>query len=156
MPAMKWMKIMSYKIVFDSYAWVEYIIGSPMGKLVEEFLEKAEQCYTPSIVIAELSTKFERENRQKEWETTCKFIRNKTVIIPLDLELANQSGKRKIILRKKAKTIGLADTIIYQTALSLEAILLTGDEHFENFSEVIYLKNTSMVEKVIAKFGRIS
>ncbi|MHA1673355.1 MAG: type II toxin-antitoxin system VapC family toxin [Promethearchaeota archaeon] len=153
MPVMKWTKIMSYKIVFDSYAWVEYFIGSPMGKFVEEFLEKAEQCYTPSIVIAELSTKFEKENRQKEWETTCKFIRNKTVIIPLDLELANQSGKRKIILRKKAKTIGLADAIIYQTALSLEAILLTGDEHFENFHEVIYLKNAGMVEKELLKLG---
>lgn len=150
---MKWMKIMSYKIVFDSYAWVEYIIGSPMGKFVEEFLGKAEQCYTPSIVIAELSTKFERENRQKEWETTCKFIRNKTVIIPLDLELANLSGKRKIILRKEAKTIGLADAIIYQTALSLEAILLTGDEHFENFPEVIYLKNADLVEKELLKLG---
>ena len=57
---------MNYKYVLDSYAWVEYIIGSPMGRFVQLFLDMAELCYTPSIVIAELSTKFEREDKQKE------------------------------------------------------------------------------------------
>ncbi|MHA1520318.1 MAG: hypothetical protein ACTSRK_09055 [Promethearchaeota archaeon] len=68
---------------------------------------------------------------------------------------ANQSGKRKIILRKKTKSIGLVDAIIYQTALNLDAMLLTGVDHFENFPEVIYLKNADSVEKLLAKFESI-
>ena len=143
---------MNYRYVLDSYAWVEYIIGTPMGRFVQLFLEMAEQCYTPSIVIAELSTKFERENKRKEWEIFFKFIKNKSSIIPLDSELANQSGIMKIKLRAKEKTIGLADAIIYQTAINLNASLITGDKHFEHFPEIIYLKDSNRVKTALNKF----
>ena len=142
---------MSYKYVLDSYAWVEYFIGSPMGRFVQLFLDMAEQCYTPSIVIAELSTKFERGNKQKEWETLFKFIKNKSSIVSLDRNLANQSGKLKIKLREKEKTIGLADAIIYQTAINLNASLITGDKHFEDFPEIIYLKDSNRVKNALNK-----
>jgi len=146
---------MNYRYVLDSYAWVEYIIGTRMGRFVQSFLEMAEQCYTPSIVIAELSTKFERENKQKEWEMFFKFIKNKSSIVPLDSNLANQSGKMKIELREKEKTIGLADAIIYQTAINLNASLITGDKHFEDFPEIIYLKDSHRVKIALNKFPNL-
>ena len=48
--------IMNYKFALDSYAWIEYAIGSQMGEFIN-FIIKYTTCITPSIVIAELSDK---------------------------------------------------------------------------------------------------
>ena len=141
---------MKYKFVLDSYAWVEYAIGSFMGEFVEFLLNNAE-CFTPSIVIAELSDKFHRENKLKDWGLLYKFIKNSTQIIPLSEMLAFQSGQQKIKLRKKQPSgeqkVGLADAIIYQTSLNHEAKLVSGDEHFKNIKNVIYLKNKAKIKQ---------
>ncbi len=42
------------KIVFDTYAWVEFFEGTRKGKIVNEYLEN-EEVLTPSIVLLELS-----------------------------------------------------------------------------------------------------
>jgi predicted nucleic acid-binding protein len=46
------------KIVIDTYAWVELLLGSEKGKKVVEILENAENVCTPSIVLAESARKF--------------------------------------------------------------------------------------------------
>ncbi len=136
--------------MFDSYAWVEYAIDSKMGQFVDYLLRES-ICYTPAIVIAELSDKFHREDRPTEWKLLFKFIKTRSTIIPFDEDLANQSGRMKVALRKNQKAgeqkIGLADAIIFQTALNLEAKLVTGDEHFQNSTNVIYLKNRENLER---------
>ncbi len=142
---------MNYKFVLDSYAWVEYTIGSKMGEFVK-FLLKHVTCITPTIVIAELSDKFHREKNEDDWQILYKFIKHTTTIIFLDTTLAEQSGTRKMLLRDKQqpteKKVGLADAIIYQTALSEESQLVTGDEHFASIESVVYLKNVDLLEEV--------
>jgi predicted nucleic acid-binding protein len=139
-------RIMNSKYVLDSYAWVEYSIGSSMGEFVKEILELA-SCYTPSIVISELSYKFTRENKREEWMKFLRFIKLRTEIILLDVVLSDESGEQKFILRQKEKKMGLADAIIYQTANSLNAQLVSGNIHFEKISNVIYLKNPQILIK---------
>jgi predicted nucleic acid-binding protein len=145
---------MKYKFVIDSYAWVEYAIGSNMGEFVEFLLNNTE-CFTPSIVIAELSDKFHRENKLKDWGLLYKFIKNATQIIPLSDKLAFQSGQQKIKLREKQKPgekkVGLADAIIYQTSLNHEAKLVSGDEHFKNIKNVLYLKKMAKIKQEMKK-----
>jgi len=70
-------KITSFKYALDSYAWIEYAIGSTMGEFVKEVLELA-ICFTPSIVIAELSFKFTNEQNVEDWLKLLKFIKVKT------------------------------------------------------------------------------
>lgn len=147
---------MKYKFVIDSFAWVEYVIGSLMGEFVEFLLNNAE-CFTPSIVITELSDKFHRENKLKDWILLYKFIKNASQIIPLSEKLAFQSGHQKTKLRKKQlqgeKKVGLADAIIYQTSLNLGAKLVSGDEHFKNIKNVIYMKNMAKIQQEIKKIN---
>ncbi|HME51148.1 MAG TPA: PIN domain-containing protein [Candidatus Lokiarchaeia archaeon] len=130
---------MSCKFVLDSYAFMEYVNGTSMGQIVREALING-TCVTPSIVIAELSNKFHRSGRDDEWEPLLKFISAKTHVMPLDKQLASKSGKQKVALRQRVKSIGLADAIIYQTAIEAGGNLVSGDEHFEAFYDVIYLK----------------
>jgi len=47
-------------IVLDSYAWIEYFLGSVSGRIVKEYLESEEVC-TPSIVLVEVARKYLRE-----------------------------------------------------------------------------------------------
>ncbi|MCF2141790.1 MAG: PIN domain-containing protein [Candidatus Lokiarchaeota archaeon] len=131
-----------------------------MGELVQFLLNHEKcQCFTPSIVIAELSDKFNRENKQEKWKILLKFINNKTEIVNLDIKLADQAGKIKIDLRKmqqsRTQKLGLADAIIYQTAVHKEAKLISGDEHFKDFSGVIYLKSKKRREMEIQRLSPI-
>ena len=57
------------KIVFDTYAWIEYFEGTKKGEKVEEYL-KNNEIITPAIVLLELSYKADKEN----WN--CKEILN--------------------------------------------------------------------------------
>jgi len=45
-------------VVYDTYAWIEYFLGSSKGVKVKELLKKGG--YTPSIVLAEISRKYLR------------------------------------------------------------------------------------------------
>jgi predicted nucleic acid-binding protein len=145
---------MKSNYLLDTYAWVEYVIGSNMGEFVDTMLKTNNIFYTPSIVIAELSDKFNREDKLNEWNTLYKFIKHNSEIVILDEVLANQSGKQKKELREKLadlenqdNKVGLADAIIYQTALNLKGKLITGDSHFENIEGVLYLKNSDSLQK---------
>lgn len=150
-----WMRIiMSYRFVLDSYAWVEYAIGSKMGGFVDFILKKS-SCITPSIVIAELSDKFHRESKLSEWLILFKFIKHNSRVISLDDNLAEKSGRCKLTLRNMQepgeKKIGLADAIIYQTAIDHNSKLVTGDEHFEKIKNVISLKRIDTLQEIKEK-----
>jgi predicted nucleic acid-binding protein len=133
--------------VLDSFAWVEYVLGSPMGSFVEYLLKIPDvELITPSIVIAELSFKFQLEQNPK-WDMLRKFIKIKTKSIDLTYEMAEKSGTQKLQLRKTIKGIGLADAIIYQTSIEMSAKLVTGDPHFEMIKDVVYLARPEDIEK---------
>jgi predicted nucleic acid-binding protein len=46
-------------VVYDTYAWIEYFLGTSKGAQVKKLLDKGG--YTPSIVLAEISRKYFRE-----------------------------------------------------------------------------------------------
>ena len=57
------------KIVIDTYAWIELLIGSEKGKKVKETIENAEELYTPSTVLAETARKFLKEGNDENTVT---------------------------------------------------------------------------------------
>jgi len=129
---------MSCDVVIDSYAWIEYFKGSGYGKKAKEYIENG-NCATPTIVLAELSDKYKREG-WKFWEEDLEFILAKTKIIDLTKEIAITAGETKKKMRKNHPNFGLADAIIFETAKSENASVLTGDEHFKGVENVIYIK----------------
>jgi len=124
------------KIVLDTYAWIEYFKGS-MEK-ARKFIDGNFELFTPSIVIAELSDKYRRENIQ-EWEVRNRFIKLKSRIIYLDEKIADKAGELKQLLRKTHKDAGIADAIILAHAYALDAKILTGDEHLKDLENSIDL-----------------
>jgi hypothetical protein len=58
----------------------------------------------------------------------------------LHYELAVDAGKIDCEMKKKVRDWGLADSIVLCTARSLKGKVVTGDEHFRDLKEVIFIK----------------
>ena len=129
----------TFRFVLDSFAWIEYFRGTKSGEHVRQLLENG-KCFTPTIVIAELSDKYSREEHTF-WEKDLQFIMANTILIELDYDVASDAGKIKQAVRKKYKNnFGLADAIILSSARKINAKVVTGDHHFEKLNNVEFIK----------------
>ena len=124
---------MSFDYLIDSYAWVEYYLGTEKGVKIKEIIEK-KRIATPVFAIAELSDKFARESN--DFNAFFQFINSRSTILPIAVQAAIDAGKFKSEMRKKFKQFCLADAIIYLTSRSINSKLLTGDEHFKGLENV--------------------
>ncbi len=133
------------KIVIDTYAWVELLLGSEKGKKVVEILENAEEVYTPSIVLAESARKFLREGNDEstvaEWLDMINAASN---ITQIDSALALEAAKCHLELVEKSKRSkqnppSLFDAIVLATARINQCKVLTGDEHFKDLPETLWI-----------------
>jgi predicted nucleic acid-binding protein len=136
------------KTVIDTYAWIEIFIGSKNGEKAKEILQKAEETYTPDVVIAEIARKYLREGiKEQTILERLTTIEETSEIIPIDKNIAFESAKCYLELMEKAKTRkfkapSLFDAIVLATARTLGAKLVTGDEHFEEINETLWIGKT--------------
>jgi len=133
------------KIVVDTYAWIELLIGSQRGTKVKDLLEKADEVYTPDTVLAETARKFLREGTDEETiNRWIEIITNASVVTPIDSVIALEAAKCQLELVKKAKNLkqntpSLFDAIVYAIAQVKGCKIITGDEHFKNLPEVVWI-----------------
>mgnify|MGYP001580805479 CR=1 FL=1 len=122
------------KIVFDTFAWVEYFNGSEIGVKVKQMLELQEnEIFTSIMTIAELASALKRDDR--DVEISYKIVKDLSKIYFIDLELAKEAGILHVEMRKKLKDFGMIDCLILLTARKLSAKILTGDPHFKGLKE---------------------
>ena len=130
----------------DSYAWVELFLGSEKGKKSRRLILEAEQVRTPGVVLAEISRKYHREKMDlKTVRSRLETISSTTIITGVDVKLALRAGATYVELLEKAKrerlrTPSLFDAIVLATAREYDSNLVTGDEHFGNLPETIFLR----------------
>ncbi len=116
----------------DSFAWIEYFNGTVAGEKVQGFLE-ARVALTPAIVVAELSEKYRRLNR--EFRSKYDFVKARTSIVPLEEELARVAGEVNFERKKRVKSWGMADSIVLATGRRSGSRIVTGDPHFKDLVE---------------------
>jgi predicted nucleic acid-binding protein len=135
------------RIVVDSYAWIELFIGGKSSKRAEEYIEMASEVYTPDIVLAEVSRKYLREGFNKSLiSKRLKSISESSRIVTITPEIALGSAECYLELLRKAKNEKLKDPSLFDAVVlavtkHLKAKVLTGDEHFKNLSETLWLKS---------------
>jgi len=133
------------KIVIDAYAWVEIFIGSKKGDKAREELKKADETYTPDVVMAEIARKYLREGIEEQTVLErLKAIEEASDIAPIDKDVALESAKCYMQFSEKAKTRALRlpslfDAIVLATARLLNAKVVTGDEHFKDMPETLWI-----------------
>jgi predicted nucleic acid-binding protein len=132
--------------VIDSYAWIEHFIGSEKGQKVDEILQTADEVYSPDIVLAEIARKYVREGIEpKLVDQRLNEITEASNIICLDAKLAATAAKAFMEMEANAKRHklnqpSLFDAIVLATGRLLESKILTGDQHFRNMPETIWLE----------------
>ncbi len=54
--------------LLDSFAWIEYFMGSERGSKVKSYVDGGEFLYTPSICLTEVRARYLRGGRNPEVE----------------------------------------------------------------------------------------
>jgi len=128
------------KYVIDSYAWIEYFMGTKTGEKVKPIIENTEEKITPTICLAEIYAKTLRVENGELAEKQRIFIKEKSALAPLDEKTAVEAAMLTSKLKREIPGWGLADSIVYATALIKKAEVVTGDEHFKKLKNVTFIK----------------
>lgn len=121
----------------DSFAWMEYFMGTLEGEKVKRFVDDDLQLYTSPIVIAEIYSKSLRTDGKAEERKD--FILKRCAVVLLDENIAVEAAKIHAENKVKTPDFGLADAIILASARSRKIKVLTGNPHFKNFDDAIML-----------------
>jgi predicted nucleic acid-binding protein len=128
---------MSYEYVIDSYAWIEYFRGTQSGQKVRPYVE-GDRAATSALTIAELKEKYLREG-WRSYEEDSDFVSARTLITPVDRQIAELAGELNHSQKKTTKDWGMADSVILATARTASAKVVTGDRHFKGLPDAVLI-----------------
>jgi predicted nucleic acid-binding protein len=128
------------KYVIDSYAWIEYFMGTEAGEKAKPIIESQEEKITPTICLAEIYAKTLKVEGKELAEKQRAFIKEKSALAALDEPTAVESAEIQTKMKREIEDWGLADSIVYATALLKKAEVITGDEHFKKLKNVLFIK----------------
>jgi predicted nucleic acid-binding protein len=120
-------------VVLDSSIWLEYLTDDAESDLVAPYLEEQITVLVPVLVVYEVRKVLLARQSKTLGDI---FISEvfKRVIVPLEEMLALKAADLSVIHR-----LAMADAIIYATALSHNAPLITFDAHFADLTGVTIL-----------------
>jgi len=124
-------------MMLDSFAWMEYFMGTQKGEKVQKLVDDNSQLYTSPIVLAEIYSKSLRTDGKAEERKD--FIMKRCAVVAFDAKIAVEAAKIHAEERIKIQDFGLADAIILASAHSRKMKVLTGDPHFRNFRDAVML-----------------
>lgn len=120
--------------VVDTSIWIEWLVASPLTPEIATLFPDASQCIVPTIVQLELYKWLLRERGEAVADQVISFTQSCNVVT-LDTKIALQAAE----LHRQYK-LATADAIVYATALTHDADLLTCDAHFSGLPQVVLIK----------------
>jgi len=124
-------------MLLDSFAWMEYFMGTQEGEKVRRLVDDDIQLYTSPIVIAEIYSKSLRTDGNAEERKD--FIMKRCALIVLDENIAVEAAKIHAENKIRTPDFGLADAIILASARNRKIKVVTGDPHFKDFIDAVML-----------------
>jgi len=119
--------------VVDSSGWLEVFVDGPLADKYEKYLSDASEVVTPTVVLYEVYKKIRRECSEEEALIAAAQIQ-KTHLAPLTEALALAAADISLEHR-----LAMVDSIVYATALSHRAQLISSDADFARLPNVTYL-----------------
>lgn len=123
--------------VVDTSAWIEWLVGSPLGSKLGKEIPAREQCIVPTLVQLELAKWLVRETDEDRLERVIAYTQ-KCVVVVMDTRIALLAAS----LCREHK-LATADAIVYATAREQGADLLTCDAHFAKLPDVAYFRKST-------------
>lgn len=119
--------------VVDSSGWLEFFADGPLAESYAEQLADLTQVLTPVIVLYEVYRWLKRERGDEEALVAAAQIA-KTQVVPVTVTLALTAADLGL-----EHGLPMADSLVYATAVSVGAELITSDADFASLPGVIYL-----------------
>jgi predicted nucleic acid-binding protein len=116
--------------LIDTSAWIEWLVGSPTGKVVATHLPEQAEWLVPTMVQLELAKWTTREVGEEKSDQVIAFTQL-CRIAALDTETALLAAEAC----RKHK-LATADAIIFASARIHGAALITCDGHFDGLPDV--------------------
>lgn len=125
--------------IIDTYAWIEYFTGSKKGVVVKNIIENTQNnVVTLESCIAEIYLWCLRE--EKDFDSSFKLIKNLSPIVQINLSNWIWAAKIRHENRKKIVNFGIMDAIILAKQKEVRFKVITGDKHFKNLKNVVFLE----------------
>jgi predicted nucleic acid-binding protein len=124
--------------VVDTSAWIEFLMGSPLGQKIALQWPGQDRCIVPTLVQLELCKWMLREVGDDEADQVIAYT-EKSVVVPLTTPIALLAAQMH-----QAHGLATADAIVYATALYKGAQLLTCDAHFAHLPKVVFWSKKSV------------
>ena len=120
-------------LVVDSWAWIEYLDGSEMGKKADRAMASSAELWTSAASVAEVVSKYLR-NRKDEGPAVRAITALSKIGAP-SLEDAIDAGKIHAEMKARIPNFSFADSFVLQLARRVRAKVLTGDPDFVGVKE---------------------
>jgi len=118
--------------IVDSVGWLAFFKGEALAARYRPYLLQPDNLLCPTIIVYEVCRRIELDaGRQAAATTAAQLL--KTHVIPLNEALATAAARVAV-----AHHLAMADAIIYTTALTFQAALITSDAHFRGLPRVTY------------------
>lgn len=123
--------------VVDTSAWIEWLVGSAVGRRLAKEIPEKSLCIVPTIVQLELSKWLWRELGEAQADQVIAYTL-KCRVEPLDTATSLLAAD----MHRQHK-LATADAIVYATAVRHGAELLTCDAHFKDLPGVVLLPKSA-------------
>ena len=125
--------------IIDSYAWVEYFIGSKKGEALKKlFGDEANKFLTIECCLVEILGWTLKNN--KDFNQILTIIKANSKICIITEHNWINAGKERFEQKKIQKNFGLIDAIILTKQKEFGCRIITGDKHFKNMRDVFFLR----------------
>ncbi len=130
--------MVTMRYIIDSYAWIEYFIGSKKGEILRKLLtEEKNQFLTAECCLAEINGWALRND--KDFDILFKLIRANSDISQITEHDWIEAGKERFEQRKKQKDFGLIDAVLLIKQKEINCKIISGDKHFKNLKNIVFL-----------------
>jgi len=120
-------------IVVDTSAWIEWLIDSAIARRIGPRLPSPSDWVVPTVVQLELAKWLTREVGEERAEQVIAFTQV-CHVVALDTRIALAAAEAG-----RVHKLATADAIVFATAQSLGASIITCDSHFKGLPGVVLI-----------------
>ena len=125
--------------IVDTHAWIEYFEGSKKAeKLHHLLLNEANEFFTIECCLAEIKGWTLRKS--KDVSAVLSIVRANSRVIGVNEQDWLDAAEIRFEQRKSQKNFGLIDAILLAKQKEFRFKIISGDYHFKNLKNVIFLE----------------
>lgn len=127
--------------LIDTYAWIEYFRGSKQGLILKKLFTNIKNKFvTMECCLAELRGYCLKNNF--DFNKMYDIVKKNSFVFPVLREHWINAAKIRFEMRKKLKNFGLIDSILMAKQEELKCKIVSGDYHFKNSKNIVYIGKT--------------